>query len=146
MNIKYNTEKYSDETETADAWASQPMRYEPPPPLSSDAHHAAARGFGQAFGLHPIPAVMTLAVNAMMFGAEVASLGALFPAALAAAVVLTFITYRAQKKFYGDDHEAALIKALAVGLLTAIPTGLPAFLTVPSGVVGLVQTLRRKVN
>jgi hypothetical protein len=126
----------------ASSWERQA---EPLAPSTGNPHHVAAPGFGQHFGLHPIPAVMTLTVNAMMFGAEAASLGALWPAALAAAVALAFITYRAQKKFYGDDHEAALIKALAVGLLTAIPTGLPALLTVPSGVVGLVQTLRRKL-
>lgn len=138
-------ERYDTDTGDAPVGSAPWERQEEPLVASSaTAHHVAARGFGQAFGLHPIPAVMTLAVNAMMFGAEAASLGALFPAALAAAAALAFITYRAQKKFYGDDHEAALIKALAVGLLTAIPTGLPAFLTVPSGVVGLVHTLRRK--
>lgn len=115
-------------------------------PVTDNPHPVAARGAGQLLGLHPIPAVMTLSVNAMMFGAEVGTLGAAFPAALAAAVVLAFIVYRAQIKWYGDDHESALIKAMAVGLLTAIPTGLPAFLTVPSAVVGLVHTLRRKVS
>jgi hypothetical protein len=95
------------------------------------------------FGLHPIPAITTLAVNAMIFGGQVVTMGALVPLALAAAVVLGVITYRSQMRFYGDDAEAARIKALAVGLLTAIPVGLPAFLTVPSAVVGVVHTLRR---
>jgi hypothetical protein len=105
---------------------------------------AAARGLGQMFGLHPIPALATLAVNAMVFGGDIVTMGAIAPLAFLAAGALGVITYKSQKRFYGDDHEAALIKALTVGLLTAIPVGLPAFLTVPSAVVGFVHTLRRK--
>lgn len=105
---------------------------------------AAAHGVGQVFGLHPIPAVMTLAVNAMLFTGELATMGALVPVAFVVAIVLGFITYRSQMRLYGDDSEAAMIKAVAVALLTAIPTGLPSLLTVPSGVVGVVHTIRRK--
>jgi hypothetical protein len=110
---------------------------------SDNPHHAAARGFGQAFGLHPIPAITTLAVNAMLFGGTIISMGALAPLAILVAIVLGVITYKAQMRFYGDDAEAARIKALAVGLITAIPVGLPMFLTVPSAVVGALHTLRR---
>jgi hypothetical protein len=111
--------------------------------LENSSHSVAARGFGQVFGLHPIPAVLTLAVNAMLFGGAIVTVGAIWPLALAVAGVLGVITYRSQKRFYGDDHEAALIKSLAVSLVTAIPVGLPALLTVPSSVVGLVHSLRR---
>jgi uncharacterized membrane protein YvlD (DUF360 family) len=54
------------------------------------------------------------------------------------------IVFMGQKKWGGDDQESALIKALIVGVLVALPTPFPAFLTVPSAVVGVVQTLRRK--
>jgi hypothetical protein len=100
-------------------------------------------GFDPRIGLHPIPEVLTLSANAMLFGGELFTLGALVPLGFAVAMVLGVITYKAQKHLYGDSDEAALIKALAVALLTAIPTGLPAFLTVPSGVVGLVHCLRK---
>ena len=126
----------------APSWQESP---EPLTPPTGTAHPVAhARGFGQAFGLHPIPAVTTLAVNTMLFGGTVMSMGALAPLAILVAVVLAFITYRAQRRFYGDDHDAALVKAGAVALLTAIPVGLPAFLTVQSALVGVVHTLRRK--
>jgi hypothetical protein len=95
------------------------------------------------FGLHPIPAITTLAVNAMLFGGQVVTMGALVPLSFVVAVVLGVITFKSQVRSYGDDAEAARIKALAVGLLTAIPFGLPAFLTVPSAVVGVVHALRR---
>ncbi len=119
-----------------------------PPPYTpaGNPHHPAARGLGQALGLHPIPGITTLVVNTMMFGGMIVSMGALLPMALMVAVVLAYLTYRCQRSMYGDDHDAALAKSLAVGLITAIPVGLPAFLTVPSTVMGVVHTLRRKVN
>jgi hypothetical protein len=143
---EYSTEEYSSEAETPGTWGAQPARYKPSsPPVDSDAHPVAhAPGFSQTFGLHAISGLTTLAANTMLFGGVVMSMGTLAPVAILVAVVLGYITYRAQRRFYGDDHDAALVKALAVGLLTAIPVGLPAFLTVPSTVVGVIHTLRRK--
>jgi hypothetical protein len=119
---------------------SQVQPREPAPAV----HARQARGFAQVFGLHPIPAVTTLAVNAMLFGGELATMGALVPLGFAVAVILGVMTFICQRRMYGDNESEALVKALAVGLLTAIPTGLPSFLTVPSAVVGLVHTIRRK--
>jgi hypothetical protein len=130
--------------EETDTRASEPLTYNDySSPMCSENHHAAARGLGQALGLHPIPALTTLAVNAMLFGGTVLSMGALAPVAILVAAVLGYITYRCQRSMYGDSHDAALVKALAVGLITAIPVGLPAFLAVPSAVVGVFHTLRR---
>jgi hypothetical protein len=42
-------------------------------------------------------------------------------------------------KWYGDDRESALIKALILAFLTAIPVPLPAFLSVPAGIMGLFR-------
>src|SRR5277367_3119218 len=58
-------------------------------------------------------------------------------------IVLGFITYRAQMRWYGDDRESALIKGVIIGLLTAIPTPLPAILYLPSGLIGLIHMARR---
>jgi magnesium-transporting ATPase (P-type) len=52
-------------------------------------------------------------------------------------MVLGVIIFLAQRKWYGDDNEEAFIKALIVAFLTAIPTSLPGYLTIPSGIVGL---------
>jgi hypothetical protein len=106
--------------------------------------HAAARGFGQIFGIHPAMAFLTLIVDMMLFGGEVGTLGASLPISFAGGIVLAFITFRAQKKWYGDDTESAFIKALILGFLTALPTALPSVIYVPAGVVGLVHNLRRK--
>lgn len=49
---------------------------EPFSPSNDTPHHHAARGFGQAFGLHPIPALTALGVNAVLFGGTVLTMGA----------------------------------------------------------------------
>jgi hypothetical protein len=102
------------------------------------------RGIGQAFGLDPRVASLTVIVDAMLFGGDVATLGAVAFLSVPVGAVLGVITYKAQRHWYGDDRESALIKGLMVGLLTAIPTSLPGLLTIPSGVIGLVHMLRRK--
>ena len=103
-----------------------------------------ARGFGQLFGLDTRVAALTFVVDAMVFGGTVASGGLLLPVAVGAALVLGFVTYRAQRRWYGDDHDAALIKACILGLLTAIPTPLPAVLYVPSAILGALRLARAR--
>jgi len=102
------------------------------------------RGFGQVFGLDPRVAFLTVVVDAMLFGGDVATMGAGVLLSVPVGVVLGVITYKAQRRWYGDDRESAFIKGLVVGLLTAIPTSLPGLLTVPSGIIGLAHMLRRK--
>jgi hypothetical protein len=104
----------------------------------------AAGGLGQTFGILPSVAILTLGVDAMLFGAEAGTLGLSLPFSCAAGGVLGVITFLAQRKYYGDDSEGALIKGLILAFLTAIPTPLPALLYVPCGIVGFVHNLRRK--
>jgi hypothetical protein len=113
------------------------------PPLDSRAA-LHQRGFAQVFGLDPRVAFLTVVVDAMLFGGDVATAGAGALLSVPAGLVLGVITYKAQRHWYGDDRESALIKGLVVGLLTAIPTSLPGLLTVPSGIIGLAHMLRRK--
>jgi hypothetical protein len=120
----------------------QPAGPEYLPPYA--VHPAQARGFTQRFGIHPTIAFLTLVVDLMLFGGEVATMGAILPVSIGAGFVLGFISYMAQRKWYGDDKDSAAIKALILGLLTAIPTPLPAILSVPSGIVGLIHNLRKK--
>ena len=117
-----------------------PPAYAPPP---GGLHHTAARGFAQIFGLHPAIAFLTIVIDFMLFGGEVITVGASLPISIGASVVLAVIAYKAQRTWYGDDKESALIKALILALLTAIPTPLPAFLYIPAGILGF---FRRKSN
>jgi hypothetical protein len=106
------------------------------------------RGYGgltQLFGLDPRIAILTLLVDAMLFGGELLTMGLLIPVAIVVGIGLGVITYRAQRSWYGDDRESALIKAAVVALLTAIPTPLPAILSIPSAVLGALHYLRRGV-
>jgi hypothetical protein len=102
------------------------------------------RGFDQMFGIDPRIAALTLIVDAMLFGGEILSGGVLIFFSLFVGATLGFIAYRAQRTWYGDDRESALIKAAILALLTAIPTPLPALVSIPSGILGLVHNLRRK--
>jgi hypothetical protein len=104
----------------------------------------SAHGFGQVFGLDPRVVLLTAIVDTMLFGGQFLTLGTSTLISLPVGIVLGFITYKAQRHWYRDDRESAIIKGLIVGLLTAIPTSLPGFLTIPSGVIGLVHMLHRK--
>jgi hypothetical protein len=114
-------------------------------------HPFASRGFGQMFGLDPRIAFLAFLVDFMLFSggalSVAATAGLSLPVLLfissVAGVVLGFITHKAQMKWFGDDHESALIKGVVVGLLTAIPVGIPAVVWVPSGILGWLQNRKR---
>jgi hypothetical protein len=101
------------------------------------------RRFGQLFGLDPRIAFLTLIVDMMLNAGDLISMGLLLPVSAAAGVVLGYVVYRAQINWYGDDKESARIKALILGLLTAIPTPIPEILYIPAGILGLFHGFRR---
>jgi zinc-ribbon domain len=134
------------------AYSGRPLNMTQPPPQqqslsATNPHHLAARGVAQMFGLHPAMALLTVIVNTMIFGAAgvvgVISGGlGLIPLTFVSTfcgIILGIITYKAQKKWYDDDHDSALIKASIVALLTAIPAGLPGYLVIPSGIIGFFR-------
>ena len=106
-------------------------------------HQAAVRGFAQTYGFVPGMVLLTFVFDCMLNAGEIGTMGLLIPLSIAVSVVLGVITFLAQRKYYGDDVEAALIKALILATLTAIPTALPAFLYVPAGIVGLFRSKER---
>jgi hypothetical protein len=110
-------------------------------PASSGAspHQLATRGFAESFGLHPGMATGVVATDMMVNAVEALTLGMLLLLSLLAAIPLGYITYKGQRNFYGDSHDAALCKALLVGLLSAIPGPLPYLLFVPAGIVGFFR-------
>jgi hypothetical protein len=117
-----------------------------PPPLGDThpRHAAAARGFGQLFGLDPRIAFLTLILDTMLNAGELLTLGLLVPFSILAGLALGFATYKAQRNWYGDDRDSAMVKAVIIGTLTAIPTPLPAILYLPAGVLGLIHNFRAK--
>ncbi len=117
---------------------------------SASKAHAAFKGFEQTFGLDPRIAFLAFVVDLMLFGTAAATMGIdlpiLIPLAIAAGIVLGRITYKAQMKWYGDDHDSAMIKAGIIGLLTAIPVGIPAIVWIPSGLLGFLHNARKKLS
>ena len=107
---------------------------------------AQAKGFTQVYGLDPRVAFLTLVIDLMLNAGDIATMGLLVPFSIAAGIVLGYISYKAQINWYGDDKESAKIKAIILGLLTAIPTPLPAILYIPSGILGLLHGFRRKLS
>jgi hypothetical protein len=111
---------------------------------------AASKGLDQIFGIDPRIAFLAFVVDLMLFGTAAATMGMalpiLIPLAIAAGVVLGRITYKAQLKWYGDDNDSAMIKAGIVGLLTAIPVGIPAIVWIPSGLLGMLHNARKKLS
>jgi hypothetical protein len=114
-------------------------------PVPPSAH--AARGIGQVFGIDPRIAFLTFVLDLMLFGVEgVSAFASVLFVSLPAGVALAYITYKAQMKWYGDDHDTALIKGCILGLLTAIPSPLPSIVYIPSGIVGLFHGIRRRLT
>jgi hypothetical protein len=101
--------------------------------------HQMARGFAQTFGLHPAAALLTVVVNTMVFTSGIITLGAGWALSTPIGIVLGIIIFLMQKRWYGDDNQEAFIKALIVAFLTAIPTSLPGYLTIPSGILGFFR-------
>jgi hypothetical protein len=117
----------------------------PEDPIRHGQAEGSGKLFGQFFGLDPRVAVLAAIVDSMLFGGEVASLGAVVLLSVPAGIALGWVAYKAQRRWYGDDHETALIKASIVGLLTAIPTPLPVLLAIPAGLLGVVHGLHKRL-
>jgi len=83
-------------------------------------------------------------VDLLVFSGDTLSLETLLPLGIGIAGVLGFIIYRIQRHSYGDDHDAALTKALIVALVTAIPVPITPFFAIPSGLLGIVGAITRK--
>ena len=105
---------------------------------------AASRGLTQIFGLDIRAAILTVIVDLMVFAGDTFSLEALLPLGIVVAGILGVIVYKIQLHWYKDDRNSALIKAMIVGLLTAIPVPLSPIIAIPGGLIGMTGAIRRK--
>lgn len=113
------------------------------PPVSgsstlSNSQHPV-KGFAQSFGLHPAAALLTLAIDSMLFGEEVITAGLGMILSLPVSAAVGFLTFMLQQKWFQDDKDSAAIKGGIVALLSAIPTALPSVFYLGAGVLGLFR-------
>ncbi len=130
------------------------MRYEPKPltadtplapfPAPNQVVAKPRRDILQTFGLDFRVAILTLLVDAMAFSGDIVSAGLLYPVEIGAAAVLGVTTYKIQKSWYGDDHDGALIKALVIALVTAIPVPIAPIVAGGAGVLGVARAVMGK--
>lgn len=109
------------------------------PPVSPSTLQHPAKGFCATYGIHPLAALVTFATDQMLFVGELATAGVGEVLSIPVAAAVGFLAYRTQEKMYGDNKDTAAIKGGCLALLCAIPTGLPALLTVPAGILGLFK-------
>ena len=113
-------------------------------PTPPDHSPAVRGGFVQTFGLDVRVAILAVVIDFLAFGGDIVSFGALYVVELGSGVVLAFITYKIQRAWYGDNHDSALIKALVIGLLTAIPVPITAIVAGPGGLLGFIHLFRKR--
>jgi hypothetical protein len=101
---------------------------------------------GQRFGISPLLALVVFLANTMVFVTGFATLGVGWLTSIPVAIVVGLLTYFMQVKWYRDDRDSAIIKAMIVGFLTSIPTALPGYLVIPMGIIGLIHDLRREIG
>ena len=96
-------------------------------------------------GIHPAVAVLVIAVDSMLFGGTVATGGIGWVASVPVGIVLGAAAGLIQRRGSPqDDLGLAAGKGLVVGLLTAIPTPLPAVLVAGAGTAGAVTMFRQR--
>ncbi len=98
----------------------------------------------QSLGLHPLVGFGMFAVDMMLFGTEVLTFELTWPIAVAVGAALTIPSVLIQKHSFGDSWGAAIGKGTLIGVLTAIPTPLPAIVPLLGGALGTLQLLKGK--
>ncbi len=97
--------------------------------------------FSQYFGLHPMVGFGMFAVDLMLFSFETATFEVGWLVSIPVGAALAIPSMLIQKYSYQDSWGAAIGKGLLIGVLTAIPTPLPAIVPFLGGVLGVVKML-----
>ncbi len=97
--------------------------------------------FCKMMGLHPTVGFGMFAVDQMLFGGELGTMGVSLPFSVSVAVFLVIGCVLIQKSSFKDDWGSAVGKGLIIGVLTAIPTSLPSIVPFIGGVMGTAVLL-----
>lgn len=96
--------------------------------------------FVQRFGLHPLTALGMICVDMMLFGPDMTGIGWII--SVPVAILLTIPCILLQKYAYGDTWQVSVGKGMILGVLTAIPTPLPAVVTGAGGILGAIGAVK----
>lgn len=102
-------------------------------------HGRAATAISQTFGFHPTAATLTVLVDLIIFGGTVVSIGLAYPILVFISLLLGVITFMIQQNWYQDNSSDAMIKALIVVALTAIPLPIATALMAYYGITGKLR-------
>jgi uncharacterized membrane protein YphA (DoxX/SURF4 family) len=91
-------------------------------------------------GLHPFAAFAFIAVDMMLFGSDIIVVGWFISCIIGLMLIIPCTLI--QKWAYHDSWSVAVSKGVILGILTAIPTPLPSFITGISGILGLIGNSR----
>jgi hypothetical protein len=89
------------------------------------------------FGIHPLAALAFIAIDMMLFAPDVSLIG--WTISLSVGLALIIPCAILQRYVCGDSWVLAIAKGVILGILTAIPTPLPAFITGGSGICGYLN-------
>lgn len=95
--------------------------------------------FCQLTGLHPLVAILMITLDHMLFGSG--GLLISWPISIPIGIAATITCVLIQKNAMREPWGLAIGKGLFVGLLTAIPTALPSFITAIGGGLGTVALI-----
>lgn len=98
----------------------------------------------QTFEIHPFVALGMICVDMMLFAPDATGIGWLISCIVSAALTIPCILI--QKYAYHDNWGTAIGKGMIIGILTAIPTPLPAAITTTGGVLGTVGTIKGMIT
>lgn len=95
-------------------------------------------------GVHPVVALVFVLVDFILFSGEIVTGGVSLFLSISIGVFLGLWAIRQQKVAYGDTLWRAVLKGIALGVLTAIPTPIASFLTVIGGLLPLFDKAARE--
>lgn len=95
-------------------------------------------------GIHPLAALAFIAIDIMLFAPDVTGIGWAISACVGLALVIPTIIL--QRFVCKDSWILAVAKGMILGILTAIPTPLPAFITGGSGICGYLSRSEPEKN
>ena len=101
----------------------------------------ALKKISKSFGLHPLVGFGMFAVDMMLFGAETITFELTWIISVAVGAALTIPSILIQRYSFKDSWGAAIGKGTLIGVLTGIPTPLPALVPLAGGALGTLQML-----